>query len=75
MARNRRTARNSSEKPQHDESNKREAEQVEERSTAPTPVIYEVVRKLGEEEMRRPAVSLWWSGVAAGLSISFSLFP
>jgi formate/nitrite transporter FocA (FNT family) len=72
MARNRR-ARNSSEKPQHDDSNKREAEQVEERSTPPTPVIYEVVRKLGEEEMRRPAVSLWWSGVAAGLSISFSL--
>jgi formate/nitrite transporter FocA (FNT family) len=24
--------------------------------------------------MARPAVSLWWSGVAAGLSISFSLF-
>ncbi len=28
---------------------------------------------MGEEEMERPAVSLWWSGVAAGLSISFSL--
>ena len=38
-----------------------------------TPVIYDVVRKRGEEEMARPAVSLWWSGVAAGLSISFSL--
>ncbi|MGA8388985.1 MAG: formate/nitrite transporter family protein, partial [Pseudolabrys sp.] len=37
------------------------------------PVIYEVVRRLGEEEMKRPATSLWWSGVAAGLSISFSL--
>jgi formate-nitrite transporter family protein len=23
--------------------------------------------------MERPATSLWWSGVAAGLSISFSL--
>jgi formate/nitrite transporter FocA (FNT family) len=33
-----------------------------------------VVRLLGEEEMARPAVSLWWSGLAAGLSISFSLF-
>jgi formate/nitrite transporter FocA (FNT family) len=31
------------------------------------------VRRLGEEEMLRPATSLWWSGVAAGLSISFSL--
>jgi formate/nitrite transporter FocA (FNT family) len=51
----------------------READHVEERASPPTPVIYEVVRRLGEEEMARPAVSLWWSGVAAGLSISFSL--
>ena len=50
-----------------------EVERVEGRSRPPTPVIYEVVRRLGEEEMVRPAVSLWWSGVAAGLSISFSL--
>ena len=50
----------------------REAEHVEERSSPRTPVIYEVVSRLGEEEMARPAVSLWWSGVAAGLSISFS---
>ena len=42
-------------------------------ATPRTPVIYEVVRRLGEEEMERPVTSLWWSGVAAGLSISFSL--
>ena len=55
---------------------RKEAEQVEhieERSTPPTPVIYEIVRRYGEEEMARPAASLWWSGLAAGLSISFSL--
>ena len=46
---------------------------VEELSTPRTPVIYEVVRRMGDEEMERPATSLWWSGVAAGLSISFSL--
>jgi len=51
----------------------REVEDVEERSTPRTPVIYEIVRRLGEEEMARPVTSLWWSGVAAGLSISFSL--
>jgi formate-nitrite transporter family protein len=51
----------------------REVEDVEERSTPRTPVIYETVRRLGEEEMARPFVSLWWSGLAAGLSISFSL--
>ncbi|MCK9915834.1 formate/nitrite transporter family protein [Microbacteriaceae bacterium K1510] len=51
----------------------REVEDIEEMSTPRTPVIYEVVRRMGEEEMERPFTSLWWSGVAAGLSISFSL--
>ena len=51
----------------------REVKDVEDLSTPRTPVIYEVVRRLGDEEMERPATSLWWSGVAAGLSISFSL--
>jgi len=51
----------------------RQAEHIEERSTPRTPVIYDVVRRYGEEEMARPAVSLWWSGLAAGLSMSFSL--
>lgn len=50
-----------------------EIEEIEERSSPRTPVIYEIVRRHGEEEMDRPATSLWWSGVAAGLSISFSL--
>lgn len=50
-----------------------DSQKVEERSELRTPVIYEIVRKRGDDEMARPAVSLWWSGVAAGLSISFSL--
>ena len=50
-----------------------QVEHIEERSTPRTPVIYEIVRRYGEDEMARPAVSLWWSGVAAGLSMSFSL--
>jgi formate-nitrite transporter family protein len=52
---------------------RREAEDIEERSSPRTPVIYEIVSRLGKDEMSRPAVSLWWSGLAAGLSISFSL--
>src|SRR5947209_5583138 len=51
----------------------REVEDIEERSVPRTPVIYEIVRRLGAEEMARPVNSLWWSGVAGGLSISFSL--
>jgi formate/nitrite transporter FocA (FNT family) len=50
-----------------------EVRDVEEMAAPRTPVIYEVVRRHGEEEIKRPATSLWWSGVAAGLSISFSL--
>jgi formate/nitrite transporter FocA (FNT family) len=52
---------------------RREVEDIEELSAPRTPVIYEVVRRLGDEEMVRPSTSLWWSGLAAGLSISFSL--
>jgi formate-nitrite transporter family protein len=51
----------------------KEQKDVVERSAPRAPVIYEVVRVHGEEEMSRPAISLWWSGMAAGLSISFSL--
>jgi len=50
-----------------------DADRVEEETTPSTPVIYETVRRNGEEEMARPAWSLAWSGLAAGLSISFSL--
>jgi formate-nitrite transporter family protein len=52
---------------------KGEKEFLQEHATPRTPVIYELVRRRGEEEMMRPVTSLWWSGVAAGLSISFSL--
>lgn len=47
--------------------------EIEQRARLNTPKIYEILRREGEEEMERPAVSLWWSGVAAGLSMSLSL--
>jgi formate/nitrite transporter FocA (FNT family) len=67
-----------SEKPKQDERSEggiseTEVRDVEEMSTPRTPVIYEVVRRQGDEEMERPATSLWWSGIAAGVSMSFSL--
>lgn len=37
------------------------------------PIVYEIVRKEGEEELSRPVTSLWWSGIAAGLGISVSV--
>lgn len=36
-------------------------------------VLHEVVREEGETELKRPASALLWSGVAAGLSMGFSL--
>ncbi|MBM7070066.1 formate/nitrite transporter family protein [Actibacterium sp. 188UL27-1] len=36
-------------------------------------LIYEVIRRDGEEELERPLSSLVWSGIAAGILISFSV--
>jgi len=42
--------------------------------TAPGPrVVHEAIRRQGEEELARPSHALFWSGVAAGLSMGFSL--
>lgn len=35
--------------------------------------VYSVILREGEEELFRPAESLWWSGVAAGFGISVSI--
>jgi formate-nitrite transporter family protein len=49
------------------------ADSLEEETTPETPVIYEAVRRLGEQELGRPPMSLVWSGLAAGMSMGFSL--
>ncbi|OCW59670.1 transporter (formate/nitrite transporter family protein) [Hoeflea olei] len=36
-------------------------------------LIHEVIRRDGEEELKRPFHSLFWSGLAAGILISFSI--
>jgi len=35
-------------------------------------VVYEIIRREGEAELTRKFHALWWSGLAAGLSIGFS---
>ncbi|TGN40989.1 formate/nitrite transporter family protein [Marinobacter confluentis] len=35
--------------------------------------LYSIILREGEEELQRPKISLWWSGVAAGLGISTSV--
>jgi formate-nitrite transporter family protein len=51
-----------------------DARKVQERVAIGAKVVYEAVRLEGEDELERPAVALAWSGLAAGLSMGFSLF-
>jgi formate-nitrite transporter family protein len=50
-----------------------EAQKVQDRVAIGAKVVYEAVRLEGEEELERNAVALAWSGLAAGLSMGFSL--
>ena len=51
----------------------RQAEAVHQASRLPAPLVYEVIRRDGQEELERPWASLVWSGLAAGMLISFSV--
>ena len=53
-------------------STRAEQKQVEERLAISASVVYETIRREGEEELRRPAAALAWSALAAGLSMGFS---
>ncbi|WP_424966788.1 formate/nitrite transporter family protein [Dinoroseobacter sp. S375] len=46
---------------------------VEEASAMPSRLLFETIRQSGEEELSRPNVALWFSGIAAGILISFSV--
>jgi len=50
-----------------------EIAKVEERAAISPTIVHETIRKEGEEELKRPAAALAWSGLAAGLSMGFSL--
>ncbi len=51
---------------------RKEKQQVREGVRHRPAVVYEIIRVQGEIELRRPVSALWWSGVAAGISIGFS---
>lgn len=50
-----------------------ELQEAQERSSATVRVVYEAVRREGEDELKRSPSALAWSGLAAGLSMGFSL--
>jgi formate-nitrite transporter family protein len=53
-------------------STRTEEKQVEERLAIGANVVYETIRRQGDEELQRPASALAWSALAAGLSMGFS---
>ena len=50
-----------------------EEQEVVSRASPRAVVVHEAIRKEGEEEIARPAQSLAWSGLAAGLAMGISL--
>ena len=51
-----------------------EKQQVEDHKPPPAKVVHASVSKMGEEELARPASSLFWSAVAAGVSMMASVW-
>lgn len=47
--------------------------EIEQRKSGSSRIIHEVIRKEGEEELARPALSLMFSGLVAGFAINASL--
>jgi formate/nitrite transporter FocA (FNT family) len=50
-----------------------EEEKVAERVAIGAHIVHETIRREGEDELKRPSGALAWSGLAAGLSMGFSL--
>ena len=50
-----------------------ERKEIQDRTSPPAYVVYEAIRREGENELRRSSWALIWSGLAAGLSMGFSL--
>src|SRR5688500_1890660 len=50
-----------------------EAAEAQQRSSPSGKVVYKAILNEAEEELERPSSALFWSGLAAGLSMGFSL--
>lgn len=48
-------------------------QEAQDRTSVSAVVVHEAIRHDGEEELNRPSSALAWSGLAAGLSMGFSL--
>jgi formate/nitrite transporter FocA (FNT family) len=59
--------------PDTPELSEEEIEKAEQETPLNADITYEVIRRRGEEELSRPSAALFFSGLAAGLSMGFSL--
>lgn len=59
--------------PEHPGITEVEQASIEDLASPRTRVIYEVVCRQGEEELARPSGSLFWSGIAGGVTIMASI--
>jgi formate/nitrite transporter FocA (FNT family) len=62
-----------SREPGQSELTDRERQMADERARPSVHVVHEAIRKEGEEQLERPSRALAWSGLAAGMSMGFSL--
>src|SRR4051812_27219573 len=50
-----------------------DAQEIEARQSPSGKIVFEAIAREGEEELARSSAALGWSGLAAGLSIGFSM--
>ncbi|HEY7802740.1 MAG TPA: hypothetical protein VIE40_08700, partial [Dehalococcoidia bacterium] len=66
-------ARRSEPEPGQAALSEEEVRMAAERSRPAVGVVHEAVRQEGDEQLSRPSSALAWSGLAAGLSMGFTL--
>src|SRR3954447_6325139 len=57
----------------NDHQHNSEQDEAESRSSPSGKIVYKAILKEGEEELDRSSAALFWSGLAAGLSMGFSM--
>lgn len=59
--------------PREEQAQEKKEEEVEERTAPAGEIVYHAIYREGEHELERGSRELMWSGIAAGLSMGFSL--
>src|SRR5947208_17105055 len=60
------------EQQEEQKKNDQHEQEAQERSSPSGKIVYKAILKEGEDELERPSSALFWSGLAAGLSMGFS---